>query len=140
MINLSDIKDKSVLILEKDGKWISYDKNIEYSDRDQIENYADKNHIVEATPYNIVKKTNSVIIINVSNLWMFTYLPDELTEHQQEQLNNFGELFLDDVKYIEVNTYKEKSKKQVFNSEIKNEFLNIVSNYSNDKNKLLNTK
>lgn len=138
---MESIKDKLVIIIESDGKVVAYDNDKIHADRDYIEDYADKYHIVGPTPYSIISKTNSVVFINIPNLWVYTYLPDEITKEQEDRLNSISELYFDDVKYMEVNTYKPNKEKYIFdyndNSDIKNSFLDLLNNYYKNKEEKL---
>ena len=131
---------KRIMCLDKEGIWTSSAENDNASLRNFIENYADKNHIVQATPKEIVSKTKSALFINVDDFFIYGYLPNELTEEQKQQLNIFSEFSLDSFKYMEITKYGDKSMICTCDENISEALAEILTSYNKENNNLKQRK
>lgn len=124
--------DKKVMFLSPEGIWETYYEDEYNNTRDYIESYADKMHIVQATPQEVASKCNMALFLNANDLVLYGYLPSKLTEEQKEQLNAFSELSLDNIKYMSITKCGKKSVTITSEKNISEKFGEVLASYNRE--------
>lgn len=108
MIKLNEYR---LLVLERDGNWKKYEKQIGILHKDCIEEYCKlKGLDINSTIAEIINKTLSIIIYNISDDVIAIYLPDTLSDEQLYQLELFNDFSLNNIKTLEaqkINNHQE---------------------------------
>ncbi len=134
MIKLNEYR---LLILEQDGNWEKYEKQIGYLHKDCLEKYCKlKGLDIYSTINEIIKRTKSIIIYNISDDVIAIYLPDILSDEQLYQLELFNDFSLNNVKIIEATKVNDQQEYFQLEDNIQERFSNgIIQSYYNKSSK-----
>lgn len=101
------VKENRLLILEENGDWISYKKEIARVHDDCMKDYCEKKGLNSLNIFTVIKNTNSVILYNISDDVIVVYLPSRLTDEQLYQLELLADIEFSEVSYLEARKLKD---------------------------------
>lgn len=129
------IDKNRLMILESNGSWVQYQKQVGLMHQDCLDDYALKHSIPTKNAESVVKGTNSIIFYNLNDETLVGYMPNEITDEQLYQLDLFT-LDMDNVSYMEVKKLDKDKTHFILDSNISDNFSNqVIQSYYTSKGK-----
>lgn len=117
------IKENRLFVLEEDGNWVNYLKEVGTMHDDCLINYCKRKELeITSTIPEMIGSTNSIIFYNVSDDVIIVYLPSVLSDEQLYQLELFDEEELMNVTYLEARKIGEQEEEFYLEDDVARKF------------------